>query len=66
MTTIPNHPTEPAAVDFLLNLSGPYSATNNGTCADGHPLNGFGRCDVLNGVQFAAAGLTVPTAAAPQ
>jgi len=27
---------------------GPYDATPNGTCADGHPLNGMGRCEPLN------------------
>jgi hypothetical protein len=28
--------------------TGPYSAEDYGTCADGHPLNRFGRCQPLN------------------
>ena len=23
---------------------GPYDASQNGLCADGHPVNGYGRC----------------------
>ena len=28
--------------------SGPYEQARNGTCAQGHPVNGFGRCQPLN------------------
>ena len=28
--------------------AGPYEAAVNGTCAQGHPLNGMGRCQLLN------------------
>lgn len=27
---------------------GPYDADQNGSCANGHPLNGYGRCEPLN------------------
>jgi hypothetical protein len=28
--------------------AGPYEAVVNGTCAQGHPVNGMGRCQPLN------------------
>jgi hypothetical protein len=34
--------------------SGPYSAEENGTCADGHPLNAYGRCEPMNTEEPAA------------
>lgn len=29
-------------------LTGPYTAIVNGSCALGHPVNGYGRCAELN------------------
>ena len=34
--------------------AGPYDVVQDGRCALGHPVNGFGRCDPLNtGVEVA-------------
>lgn len=31
---------------------GPYDATTNGRCADGHPLNAYGRCAEDNAEEY--------------
>jgi hypothetical protein len=44
-------------------IRGPYDAEQNGFCAEGHALNGFGRCALLNGettVPFPAPGGSAP------
>lgn len=41
-------PMPAATPDDALALAGPYDAAVNGVCAKGHPVNGFGRCAVLN------------------
>ena len=38
----------------------PYEADTNGVCADGHPLNGFGRCQPLNAAAAATVSPAVP------
>jgi len=44
---------QPAVPPTLADLetpsyNGPYDQAVNGVCADGHPLNGLGRCEPLN------------------
>lgn len=44
-------PTDPpggAQTAPLVELGGPYDVASNGRCADGHPLNAYGRCQTLN------------------
>lgn len=43
--TLPVPKVEPADEPAIV---GPYDAAVNGRCALGHPVNGFGRCAVLN------------------
>lgn len=40
----PPQPVSGLAPDY----QGPYDAENNGRCAYGHPVNGYGRCKPLN------------------
>jgi hypothetical protein len=54
-----NHPIEPGSTSLLANFAGPYSATTNGVCADGHPTNTYGRCEFLNDVQATAVGVAI-------
>lgn len=55
----PTHQPEAGFTSTLHALSGPYDAVNNGSCSEGHPVNGFGRCGVLNEVQADAAGVVI-------
>jgi len=38
----------PGPVADTADLRGPYAESSNGHCVNGHPLNGFGRCEPLN------------------
>lgn len=41
--------------------AGPYDGVRNGTCAQGHPVNGSGRCQPLNeGIEQPAPGPVTP------
>jgi len=45
----PIEPSVPTVADLETpSYNGPYDEPVNGVCADGHPLNGQGRCEPLN------------------